>query len=227
LNATIAKALRRHPDITHIVQVGDFGYGWPQTKPFKISHGYYETDELFERALKMPFFWLDGNHENHDLLEADHGASQSNTFYCPRGSVIEFKLPTREVRRAMFFGGASSIDKKYRIEGVTWWPQESITYSQTQRAIESHNEVDIVFSHERPSAFNYKHNFKEGFGESDKNALEAIREVFKPPFWCFGHYHDYDRGEHDGTQWVCCPIIDDRSYTIWDGDSLEYYPNNG
>jgi len=220
MNITIARAIKAHPDITHIVQVGDFGYGnWGTgEKPFKASRAYLDDDamKVYQNAEKL---WLDGNHENHDMLDQDGGAWQPDWTYMPRGSVLEV-----DGYRVMFFGGASSIDKSRRIPHVSWWPQESITYSQVRQALEeTEGRIDAIFSHEHPSDIPYS-DIRYGddpFGDGDKTLLNELRKAVRPDFWFFGHHHHADRGTLDGMEWFCCPIIETRWYTIWDGTSVQ------
>lgn len=221
LNITIAKAVRQHPDITHIIQVGDFGYGWPGMKPFKASLGFLTEAEMeiYNQAQK---FWIDGNHENHDLLDKDHGAWQSKWIHLPRGSVVSFFNELGEEKRVMFFGGASSIDKPHRLPHVTWWPQESITYGQIARTLEiEKGPIDAIISHDHPISFPYSdRRYKTPFGKTDQEMLEVLKVTYKPKFWFFGHHHFGETGVTDGTEWYCCPIIEDQTYTIWDGERV-------
>lgn len=216
LNITIARAIREHPDITHIVQVGDFGYGWSGIKPFKASRSFFIDEEMaiYNAATKL---WLDGNHENFDRLDNDNGAWQPGWQHMRRGTVLEI-----EGKRIMFFGGASSIDKADRVPHISWWPQESITYGEVRRAMEDDGPIDAIFSHEHPTSVPYSDDRHKGdiFGKGDKDMLEALKQHYKPEFWFFGHHHAGDSGTVNGTQWVCCPIIEARTYTIWDGYTI-------
>lgn len=213
LNITIARALRQHPDIDRLIQVGDFGYAWPGTKPFTFLKTFMDK-QLRAKASSLPFHWLDGNHENHNQLDADGGAWQPGMIYQARGSICELGD-----KRAMFFGGASSIDASMRIPEVSWWRQECITYGQTLAALEKDGPIDIMFSHEFPLAFPYG-SYKKEFGRADKQALDALRQKFKPKFWVFGHHHEYQYGETEGTQWACAPCIEYRHAILWDGTSI-------
>jgi predicted phosphodiesterase len=218
LNQVIAKAFNKHPNITHIIQVGDWGYAFPGVKPFTINEAAYiyaDQDPNYRRAKQTPFYWLDGNHENFDQLDEDKGAWQSGMTYMPRGSVA-----TLGDKRAMFFGGAASIDKQYRIEHISWWPQETMSESQIKHALSQPGPIDIMFSHDYPLACKYSQSYKGEFGRREREALEIIRQHFKPRFAIFGHHHEFDCGENDGTLWACSPIIESHEYLIWDGDSI-------
>lgn len=221
MNVTIARAIRQHPDITHIVQVGDFGYGtWGghKDKPFKASKSFFSPEEM-EVYNKTDKLWLDGNHENFDQLEMDGGAWQPDWTHMPRGSVVEV-----DGYRVMFFGGAASIDKYRRVEGASWWRQEDITYKQVQDTIDNvEGTIDALFTHEHAESIpysdvRYKHDHPES--KSNRQLLQAIVDKFQPSFCFFGHHHHEDRGILGEMEWACCPIIDSRLYTIWTGTSI-------
>lgn len=216
LNITIGKALQDHPDITDIVQVGDFGYGWRDVQPFEFNPRFLSDEEL---ALleKIQCRWLDGNHEHHDKLDEDQGAWQPGWEYMRRGSTCSFGELT-----GMFFGGAASIDKASRTPHISWWPQEVITYGQVREALAAgHQGIDVVFSHEHPTTVPYSSTrYSSDFGKSDKDLLEVLRQSYQPDFWFFGHHHAGDRGRVGKMEWVCCPIIESRQYTIWTGNTI-------
>lgn len=216
LNVVMARSVARIPDLSAFIQVGDFGYAWPQGKPFEILKQYW-TDSELELAREKTFYWLDGNHENHEQLERDRGAYQPYLNYQPRGSVINLGEP---LGRAMFFGGTTTPDFYPRFPGRNWWPQESITYRQVQDALKAESPIDIMFSHDYPIAFPYK-QYDQKYGEADQKFLDVLRQHFKPKFWVFGHHHDFNSGETDGTQWACAPIVESRMVILWDGYTLK------
>jgi hypothetical protein len=218
LNIVMAKAMRQIPDLTAFVQVGDFGYAWPGGEPFKLLPKYWDNAPL-EKARGLAFYWLDGNHENHDQLDLDQGAYQTNMIYKSRGSINHFYAADFTPRRAMFFGGTTSPDFCLRIQGASWWPQESIKYRQVAEALKVDHPIDMMFSHDHPLAFPYK-KYDNNYGEADQAFLDVLREHFKPKLWVFGHHHDFKSGETCGTQWMCAPIIESRTAILWDGDTL-------
>ena len=224
MNTTIAAAIQAHPDITHIIQVGDFGYGWTSYggKPFKASRGFFSDEEMaiYDAAEKL---WLDGNHENHDRLDDDGGAWQPGWTYMPRGSVLEV-----DGYRMMFFGGAASTDKEHRVTHVSWWPQEDITYGQIQKTLdEVDGPIDALFSHEHAACVPYSDDKYRGThpqSQGNRRMLQALVEKFTPEFHFFGHHHNPDRGEINGMEWFCCPIIEmPKAYTIWTGVTAHTY----
>ena len=211
LNKTTARALRRHPDTDMMIQVGDLGYAWPGSKPFKFSKSFFE----YGTPNHIPFHWLDGNHENHAKLLEDGGAYQPGMTYQPRGSVLEL-----EGFRMLFMGGATSVDKDMRIEGKSWWREEAITYNQVQNTLETvEGPIHAIFSHDHPLAFPYSEKrYTTLCGHGDRVLLEVLRQEYHPPFWFFGHHHDHQEGETHDTKWHCCPIIESHDYVVWDGE---------
>jgi hypothetical protein len=222
MNLVIAKAMKEHSDITHIVQVGDFGYAWPGIKPLKLSRSYFTDEELDKLENEIVKLWLDGNHENFTKLVEDCGDWQPGWRWMSRGEVLKI-----EHYRLMFFGGAESWDRDRRIEGVSWWSDEQITYMQTASAL-GRGHIDAIFSHEHPSCFSYSDNRygSDDVSQGAKLSLQALHDEYKPAFWFFGHHHRGDQKlEHD-TLWTCCPIVDAGKplcYTIWTGENADRY----
>ena len=131
-------------DANQIIQVGDFGFGWDR-KQFKGGNSLLEcafvrqVEKMVEQT-SIPLYWLDGNHENFDMLgyvlEGEEtmnvvpsvpqpdGTHQlrPGVFYIPRGTVLE-----RGEKRILVCGGAASVDKARRQPFISWWPQELTT----------------------------------------------------------------------------------------------------
>ncbi len=199
--------LRFKPEVRTIVQLGDFGFTFDKNMIASIE-AWLARDE------ERNWFWLDGNHDQHDFLDElteEHGKSDpinmgcmnpfgwsfpDRLWYCPRGSttVIGESL-------CLFMGGAYSIDKAYRQPHVSWWSQELITEADIRRA-EEFGKVDVVFSHDMPIVSEFeqelnKHGYKVG-PESLNNrlAMNAVVAATRPQDLYHGHYHTRHTGEH-------------------------------
>lgn len=198
---TILPAIRRHrPDV--VIQVGDFGYGWDSE--------YLDALDIMLEDVGAPVFWLDGNHEGFTQLEeigafgADEPfATSARTTYIPRGYAWDW-----QGRRCMAMGGAYSVDKPYRREGLSWWPQEEITDLDVARAARA-GHVDVLFAHDAFAGFKVPgpHAAWKQAGEFDRlsmpNRLKLLDVVkaAKPSLYLLGHYHhsyelDARAGEH-------------------------------
>jgi hypothetical protein len=130
-----------------IIQLGDFGFGW------RLDDGKCAFTSLvadFVRQSEIRFHFLDGNHENFDLLyaipkdENGHREVAPGVFHLHRGSKLSIGSTT-----FLAMGGAYSVDKPNRREGVSWWPQEAITDEDVERALAA-GQVDVLLSHDIP-----------------------------------------------------------------------------
>ena len=174
----IKKITKIHkPDM--IIHVGDFGW-FPHWK----SHNVIPLKDF-----PVPLYFIDGNHDDQSVLSqlTEETALMPNINYVPRGTIKQ--LHTGE--NALFIGGADSIDKAYRKEGIDWWREELITQADMMRIPEDAKN-DIVFSHTCPKflADRLVHMVK-GSPNNDPStiALEQIHSIYKPKRWYFGHWH--------------------------------------
>jgi predicted phosphodiesterase len=180
-----------------IVQVGDFGY-WPHVEPF------HEQVAGAARSAAITVYWLDGNHENFDVLETavdmeapDPQPMLDNLWYLPRASTWEW-----EGCRFMALGGAPSVDKAYRVEGESWWPQELLTEPQVERA-RSRGTADVLLTHDAPEGVCpivtplYK---GDPLSQHHRQILSAVTESVQPKVLVHGHYHHRYTGAFGQTR---------------------------
>lgn len=213
-NATVQDALKTHPDATHVFQVGDLGDGWPN------------GDGTFDRWVPdfdLPIIWIDGNHENFDLL--DKMETNPRLIWKPRGSQYQLQHKNLcEPKQVLFFGGATSPDEMQRIIGVDWWPQESIKTDEVISVLVG-PPIWALFCHDRPNAFPIPKEwtvYADRCGLSDRIGLEYIVARRKPNYVFHGHWHHpHDiTAEYDGRKIrvISCPIVDEKlRWTAWDG----------
>lgn len=188
-----------------VIIAGDFGVVWGDGTPKDIRIEDYILDTL-ER---MPFttLFIDGNHENFDRLMrfpvvsrygGDVGVLRQSVLHLrQRGHVYSI-----DGRKIWCFGGGISVDKNYRKEGSSWWPQEEPSdeeYRYGLSQLEKHNwEVDFVITHAGPlgavDAMKLP-PLRESFGdmvyEYDPVSpyLEHVSRKLRFNKWFFGHYH--------------------------------------
>ena len=94
------------------------------------------------------------------------------------------------------FGGAYSIDKMYRTEGVSWFPEEMPTcaeYEEGWHNLEKADfKVDYILSHSGPREV----VAAMGYGElSDdevelRQYLQRVADNTDFTAWYFGHFHE-------------------------------------
>jgi len=137
-----------------------------------------------------------------DRLETDIGIGetvyqiQDKPFvaYLKRG-----KAYTIDGLKILVLGGAKSLDKKRRLPGITWWPNEYWTQEEQDglfRLLETVNSFDLVISHTGP----YKINklvfyFKQLNHFDDEVAFlnDKIDEKIQFREWLCGHWFSDDK----------------------------------
>ena len=103
--------------------------------------------------------------------------------------------------RLFWLAGAFSIDKDYRIPGISWWEDEELSYSELETAIALYAEKkpEYVLSHECPARAGralldglmgpYFSAKGDCCTSRTSQALQAMFEIHQPKEWVFGHYH--------------------------------------
>lgn len=209
LETTVALALEA--GATTIIQCGDYWLYGDQVPPQPPGHPdmAQKAQTAIEQACHdtgiptdlVDVRFIDGNHDNPELLNPDtpHPVRISdNVTYMPRGT--RARLAGVEL---LFLGGASSIDKQWRTEGLNWWPAENITESQAARAITAATDpnpppVDILVTHETSTeAFtalargseHAQDKAGEPAGETNRAHLTDVRDAATPRVHVHGHHH--------------------------------------
>ena len=199
LNALIA---RKKPNL--VICTGDFGY-WPDA-PWAAP-----LENIKPQGAKI--LWCDGNHENHwRLRDREKDEIVPDVIYMPRGSTYD--LP--DGRTIMFMGGADSIDKHNRKEGVTWFKEETIQTNDLYDLPQV--DVDIFITHTCPEELvnELRIEYPEKGLEPSNTALSELWKIYKPNLWFFGHWHQYLEADMYGTKCYClsAPGFGDR-WWMW------------
>ena len=172
-----------------ILQLGDFGY-WPHTA--KGRRFLDQVDRHAERHGISCLYWIDGNHENHDMLaelEPDEDGFVTigdRCRYAPRGH----RWRWGQVHFGAL-GGAFSMDHRYRVEGVSWWPNEILTDADVERLGEA--PLDVLLSHDAPEGAPIR-NFELQPGDEmlcsqvRERILQAVKAT-QPELVLHGHWH--------------------------------------
>lgn len=187
---------REHPELTKedfIIVAGDFGGVWDRNT--------LDEDLAPYSALPVTVLFVDGNHENFDLLESYpveewHGGKvhiiRPDIIHLMRGQVFEL-----EGKRIFTFGGATSTDIYRREEGVSWWPRETPTFDEMDVGIENlrryDNKVDYIITHSCCETALMYPPFRTAVSRmtiySENQLLEQFNRTVEYRHWYFGHYH--------------------------------------
>lgn len=169
------------------VQIGDFGIGF-------AGVCYEEKDRIInEHVAGSRHRFIRGNHDNPARCRQMHG-------YIADGTIEN---------DVMYIGGAWSIDRNTRCEGVDWWRDEELSYEELERLINivEVTQPRVLITHDGPSSITYENftkprgwtHFKTRTGE----AFEEMFQVCKPELHIFGHWHIDTDIIVDGTRFIC------------------------
>ena len=177
-----------------IIVTGDFGFvsGRPERRKAFLS--------LMRENYR--FWFIDGNAEEYPFLETfrielwSSGNARiitPNIVHLMRGEVYEIECGGR--RKTIFcMGGAYSVDRQYRCEGVDWFPQELPSleaYVRADRALEGcRYKVDHIITHTAPPSVAEVLGFSIAEEEYVLSSyLEELRRRVVFDQWFFGHFH--------------------------------------
>lgn len=153
------------------------------------------------KSLPVTTLFIDGNHENFPLLYKNPKKSwkggkvhviEPDILHLMRGYVFEI-----EGKKFFTFGGGYSVDKMFRKEGKTWFPEEEPSKKEYARGLrrlrKSGFAVDYILTHTAPCKIVEKMGFgKPGIfsgGQELQNYLQDIVSQTEFKALYFGHFH--------------------------------------
>jgi hypothetical protein len=177
-----------------VIHVGDFG----------VYHKVLFDWEryLFPEGFPCKLMFIDGNHEDFGLLYSYPVDKKTglrpifkNLYHIPRGTVMEF-----EGKLFGFLGGAESIDRAFRTEGLSWWPEERISEEDVELLFKNvgDRQLDYLITHTCTDSFREKYFGKldtkkwklpEGWEDTSLLIMERVVKTLNPKMHIFGHMH--------------------------------------
>lgn len=174
----------------YVIVCGDFGLVWSNSE-----EELWWRNWLHKKTFTTLF--VDGNHENFDTINKYPVSTwNGGKIHFINDSIIHLmrgQVFTIEGKKFFTMGGASSIDKQFRKEGVSWWREELPTkkeYDEAMKNLNKHNgTVDYVLSHtcstkimEQLCYVKETNDLNSFFNMLDKKL------IYK--HWYFGHFHE-------------------------------------
>lgn len=135
--------------------------------------------------------FIAGNHDNPSLCRI-------NKNWIPHGTLED---------DCLYIGGAVSIDRYRRTEGVDWWPDEEISQMDTYRIMDSigDKKINRIVTHECPqfilSMLGSHHCYD--LPTLTRQFFNVLFENYRPELWVFGHHHVSFDKDVLGTRFVC------------------------
>lgn len=181
---------------SHSIQVGDMGVGFFSVKQGEIKKS---KNPSFDKMSKGWHKFIRGNHDNpQHCLNHPHCLED--------GGVYELGDS-----RVYTLGGAVSIDRAYRTEGLDWWPDEELPQNRLDIEVELYKEIkpDVVVTHDCPESIARQVmdilNIydKDKFPSRTRLALDQMLFHHQPRHWIFGHWHKDMEFNQAGTNFIC------------------------
>lgn len=184
----------------NFVQLGDFGLGFEKPKK---DHDRLTTINHFLKEKDSNLYVIRGNHDNPGFWEWGCGYEFSNICFVPDDSVAEI-----EGKTCYFAGGAVSVDRSRRTQGIDYWKGEQYNPENIRFPLfPVCQKIDVLFTHDvyHPvSPFGTTSDTLKYWCERDENLMGDIiqsqfamkslyEDVLKtnPNFsWYHGHYHE-------------------------------------
>jgi len=178
----------------YIIVLGDMGLFWRNDR--KDADVFIRD---FEERYNFNLYFVDGNHENFKILnnliidKNGMGYISNHIKHLRRG--CRYNIDGKDI---LTIGGADSVDKFRRVEGLSWWREEEITSKEIEAIAAGH--YDYILSHSCPLSIFEENkmylctlgNIVDDNDEEFKKTniqLENLLQKIDFNHWYFGHYH--------------------------------------
>jgi len=201
------RVMSRHPDVPFWLCVGDLADG----------EGRYQ-------ALPAPLYWIKGNNENFDVIDA--GVFPGNLHYLPNGRLSEIG----GIRVAGLGGTfapswydtvAASLPhpRKGSAKATELADKRRHFVREEVEACRTLQAVDVLLTHEAPRPY-----FAGGGprrNDAGKTPVNEILAAMKPRLHLFGHHHRFTEQERQGVRSVGLDLVGN-SYLLIDAGTFRY-----
>lgn len=200
-----------------------------------------QDNDLMGRISQFPWTtaFIDGNHENHDMLstlptarvfDATAGRLAKGIYHLRRGRVYSICG-----HKMLTMGGAMSQDADILKKSGSWWPEEVPNAKERaacDRAIKKHPQIDIVATHTPPTRQLISHAKSCDMNwEPDEfcDWLQThVADKVRFRAWFYGHMHDDRPWETPYTPLMHVIYDVDSRFPdqLWGPDSMldDWYP---
>ena len=182
--------LVKHNDIkdSYLIHVGDGGEGFlsseKQLRQFNVLNDFFKSRNVFYKSIR-------GNHSDPSYFKEEKRVNLSNFELIEDYTIMKYNN-----KLIQFIGGAISIDRVARTEGMSYWIDEPVYLNRDKC-----QKVDVLVTHTAPSwcfpqKFNgivYNWSLRDAYLlEELTNERAIMDEIFKicqPSLHLYGHFH--------------------------------------
>lgn len=184
-----------------IFQVGDFGY-WPRSK---FGQDFLKSLSRLYDIWGIEIYWLDGNHEDHDVLNDKVKVAQDvpgkindegfiniarGVWYSPRGHRWEW-----DGVKFLSLGGAYSLNRRRLTKHESWFPQEVISEGDVE--VCGTEGVDVLLTHDAPDGVAEADYLLTNFSPfnhsldslANQQKVTRVLRATRPSLLVHGHLH--------------------------------------
>lgn len=170
-----------------ILHLGDFGV-WPGPPGQRYAGAVRRACE--EAGVIVKF--LHGNHDwpgGLHRFRSEGREGRPGAHWLPAGARW-----TWHGREWLALGGAASVDKAARHEGVSWWPEEEITEEQAREVTEA-GRADVMVTHDCPAGVRHSYPprmpsfWNMARSEAHQALLQGVVDAVQPRWLMHGHLH--------------------------------------
>ena len=183
----------------YLISVGDSGIGF---KPKKEQLSDINSLNKKFKKLDIVFMSIRGNHDDPSYYNGADRIKLSNFE-----TIEDYTVMEHNGKVIQFIGGATSIDRSMRKEGVSYWSKEGLDFKGDKL-----QKVDILITHTAP-IWCFPQRFNQmvyDWAKDDSYLLEELilerevmGEIFKvcqPSLHLYGHFHDSWNEEINGCK---------------------------
>lgn len=153
-----------------IVQVGDFGIGFMNESNInKEAQSLKKLNDVLVN-FNVTLYAIRGNHDNPKYFDGTFN------LYERIHLMPDYSIESIEGKSHLFVGGAISIDRKYRTEGVDYWPEEKFKLDESK--LQDITGIDVLVTHNSMS-FLPPYSINQlvlDFASTDAGLLEQLLE---------------------------------------------------
>lgn len=188
-----------------LIQVGDAGFGW-------VSKNVWEYLGSVAKKKNVNILIIRGNHDDPAPFRDNY---KTGNLEC----IPDYTYRTIEGLDFLFIGGAISIDRFDRTQGINYWEDEVVDYDLNKIV----DGASYVVTHTLPSLFELMLNSRsilDNYSKNDPTLLDDLKEereymnnvyyklssMKNIKKWIGGHFHVDSSGDYNGTNYTCLGI---------------------